>query len=175
MPSEQVGAGASVLALREDVGYLAQVGPSLGFYGDGTRARRLRPAYVAPEDAIGLATDFRVSLQRFELGLGESVLLGGSALNHALQDDHAAALLGMEPEEALGQAYVLLKEQQNLGAILIAHVQAGSLHAPVSSADTYEERPATYSADVIDDTAYEMSTPEPRDRRPEAPRDPFAR
>lgn len=178
MPNEQVGAGVSILALREDVGYLGQVGPSLAFYGDGTRVRRLRPAQPAPEEGIGLATDFRVSLQRFELGLGESVLLAGSALGLTLQDEHATALLGMDPEEALGQVYVVLKEQQNLGAILISHVPAGALHGPTTSADSFEQSPGpAYASEVIDDTAYEMPGAEAPPRRTEAPpsRDPFAR
>ncbi|MEX2236641.1 MAG: hypothetical protein WEB00_03780 [Dehalococcoidia bacterium] len=175
MPEDQVGAGVSILALREDIGYLAQVGPSLAIYGDGTRARR----YSAPNGglaaALGLAADFRPTISKFELGLGESVLLSGSALASRLQEEHGPALLGMDPEEALGQVYVLLKEQQNLGAILISHVAAG-MQAPVAAPVSYDQPEPVYESEVVDETRYEPPPLEPPPRRPESPsRDPFAR
>ncbi|MPZ22656.1 MAG: hypothetical protein GEU28_03755 [Dehalococcoidia bacterium] len=181
MPTEQAGAGASVLALREDVGYVAQVGPSFAIYGDGSRARRVSPATVEAREAIGLATDFRPSISRFELALGESILLSGSRLAYTIQDEHATALMGMDPEEALGQVYVLLKEQRNLGAILISHVAVGSPHAPLASPDTYEQpRSDTqqFQMNTLDEGDYSREPVEPEPRRrepPEASRDPFGR
>jgi hypothetical protein len=171
MPEEQVGAGVSLLVLREDVGYLAQAGPSIALYGDGTRARRFSAPNGSAQQSIGLAADLRPAVTRIELGLGESVLLSGSALASSLQDEHGPALLGMEPEEALGQVYVMLKEQQNLGAILISHVASGALRPPAPAAGPY---PDTEPIDeVLDETIYEApaepAAPEPRSR------DPFAR
>lgn len=172
MPEEQVGAGVSLLALREDVGYLAQAGPSVAIYGDGSRAQRFAPANGSLQESVGLASELRPSITRFELGLGESVLLSGSALRAALQDEHGPALLGMDPEEALGQVYVMLKEQPNLGAILISHVASGALHPSAPPGEAY---PSTGpETDVIDDTIYEA----PAERggpEPSSSRDPFAR
>ena len=169
MPDEQVGAGVSLLVLREDVGYLAQAGPAVAVYGDGTRAQRFRPSNGSVQDAVGLAAELRPTMARFELGLGESVLLSGSPLLASLQEEHGPALLGMDPEEALGQVYVMLKEQQNLGAILISHV-ASALHPPAP--ESYPEVPP--EGEIVDDTIYEApagrAAPEPGPSR-----DPFAR
>lgn len=170
MPDEQVGAGVSLLVLREDVGYLAQAGPSIAVYGDGTRAQRFRPSNGSLQDAVGLANELRPSISRFELGLGESVLLSGSALVASLQEEHGPALLGMDPEEALGQVYVMLKEQQNLGAILISHVASGALHPP--SPESYTEVPP--EGEVIEDSIYEAPA-EQAAPQPGPSRDPFAR
>ncbi|HEX5939403.1 MAG TPA: hypothetical protein VFZ12_03505 [Dehalococcoidia bacterium] len=173
MPDEQVGAGVSLLVLREDVGYLAQAGPSVAIYGDGTRAQRFSPANGSTQQAVGLADDLQPSVARFELGLGESVLISGSALRGSLQDEHGPALLGMDPEEALGQVYVMLKEQPNLGAILISHVASGALHPPAPAGETFT--PAGADTEIIDDTVYEAPA-EPARTDPAGPsRDPFAR
>jgi hypothetical protein len=173
MPDERVGAGASLLALREDVGYLAQVGPSLALYGDGSRARRFRPPDGAIESGIGLAEDFRPTLSRFELGLGESVLLCGSALGRAVTDDHVTAILGMDPEEALGQVYVLVKENQNLGAILISHVAAGTPHAAPSPAFAQVPDDTEHQGLIVDESVREDLGEGGSDASPT--RDPFAR
>jgi hypothetical protein len=175
VPEERVGAGVSILALREDVGYIAQVGPSFALHGDGARSRRIQPADSSAAQSVGLSEDFRPSLTRVELGLGESVLLCGSTLASKMPAEQSAALLGMDPEEALGQVYVMLKEERNLGAILISHVAAGAPHAPSHAPETYEQAGDPSRPDIIDDTVYDAPD-EGRTAPVEPPsRDPFAR
>lgn len=126
IPEDQVGAGATCMALREELAFIAQVGPSLAYGAERGAVRRLRPRTDDACLPLGLSEEFRPSLSRLELGVGDAVFLATSSFADLVDDDHAATLLGMPPEDALAEVYLLAKELPNFGALLVAHVAAGA-------------------------------------------------
>ena len=131
-------AGCSAAVVRGQDVYLAQCGPALAYYRGAGGFSRIAPAPAA-RAAIGVADALRPSLTYHTLAQGEALLLARSSLADLATDEQLTAVLGMAPEDALPELYLIAKAQQDFSLLLLAGVAAPAV-APGTAGRTDRPR-----------------------------------
>lgn len=121
-------AGCSAAVVRGHEVYLAQCGPALAYYLGKSGFERIEPAPAA-RTAIGIADTLRPSLTSHTLAPGERLLLARSSLAGLATDEQVATVLGMPPEDALPELYLVAKAQQDFSLLLLAGVAQPAMSA----------------------------------------------
>ncbi len=113
---EQVGASIAALILCGDVAYVAQCGPMLSLFQRGDRGQRFaaRDAAATPLGEAPLEPDLR----RFDLAVGDLLLLASSSLSEIVDGETLDTLLERGAEAALPELY--LRTRHLAGFALLA-------------------------------------------------------
>jgi len=119
LPEHRVAAGATCLAVRGQVAYLAQAGPSLVFHFSEGRLRRLLPEDDAAQP-LGLAEEFQPQLSRFELASGDLLLMVSTRLDDLADEATVSRLLGRGADQVLPELYLLSRGQEEFSAVLLS-------------------------------------------------------
>ena len=119
LPEHRVAAGATCLAVRDQVAYLAQAGPSLAFHFSEGGLRRLLPEDDAAQP-LGLAKDFQPQLGRFELVSGDLLLMVSTRLDDLADEATVSRLLGRGADQVLPELYLLSRGQEEFSAVLLS-------------------------------------------------------
>lgn len=140
----RVAAGASCLAVRGQVAYLAQAGPGLAYYFSQGRLQRLLPEDAAAE-AIGIAEELQPQIGRFELAPGDLLLIATSGLDDLADEAAVEHILARGADEALPELYLLSRDQEHFMAVLLSCFEEGEQEPagmPVPAAPEQAEEPA---------------------------------
>ena len=117
---QRLGAGASLLALKDSEAYLAQVGPSIVYRFSGGKLSRIEPDIPEAIPALGAGDDFWPSFRRLLLAEGDTVLLASSNLAGNSVDMGIAEALAGPPEECLPRLFREASHLQDCAALLLA-------------------------------------------------------
>jgi hypothetical protein len=119
-PEEQAAAGASCLALRANVAYLAQVGPAVAYLRHDGHLRTFQP--LEPEEQAALGTTLACSpcFSRLDLAHGDTLLLVSSRFRSLVDDETADMLLSLPPGEALPEIYTAARGEREFSALYLA-------------------------------------------------------
>ncbi len=122
LKDHRVAAGVSCLAARPDgrEAYLAQVGPASAARCCEGELLLLSPSLPDATEPLGLYDEFWPQFSRFELGVGDRLLLMSPALAQALPPEQLSAALALPPEEALQTLYRQARSLPNCAALLVA-------------------------------------------------------
>ena len=132
LPRDQVSYGLSCLVLREDQGFLAQLGPSLAYVRRGSTVERLQPTDKRSARPLGLAETVAPQFTRMDLRGGDLIVLISSTAADSIADEMAARLQGRSPDDVLRALYPLLHTLPYAATMVVAPVPA---HAAAAAED----------------------------------------
>jgi hypothetical protein len=155
----QVGVGASCLAVRGQLAYLAQAGPSLAYHVGDDRLRRVTPRTEEAAAPIGSDGEFFAELSRYDLAAGDLLLLVSPGLAALADDELVAGILSRGFEDVLPELFRLTRDQPDFSAFLIACYEVAE---DEPAAEETEER-----AGEPPDSEPVASTPSPQFDSPE--------
>jgi hypothetical protein len=127
MRDHHVAAGVSCAGVRGQEVYLAQVAPASAILYEGGNVATLQPSLADATEPLGLFDEFWPEFSRFEMGLGDRLLLLTPALADTLSEDDSAAALALPAEDVLPALYRHARSLPDCGAILIAAVDGTEL------------------------------------------------
>jgi len=116
----QASAGASCLAVRGDVAYLAQIGPAVAYLRHDGHLRSFQP--IESEEKVPLGTTLACSpcFNRLELAQGDTLLLVTSRFRSLVDDETTELVLSLPPGEALPEIYKIAREEREFSALYLA-------------------------------------------------------
>jgi len=116
----QASAGASCLAVRGNVAYLAQIGPAAAYLRHDGHLRTFQP--LEPEERAPLGTTLACSpcFSRLELTQGDTLLLVTSRFRSLVDDETAELILSLPPGEALPEIYKVARNEREFSALYLA-------------------------------------------------------
>jgi hypothetical protein len=120
----QVGVGASCVAVRGQLAYLAQAGPSLAYHLGGDRLRRVTPLTNEAAVPIGSDGEFLPELSRYELEPGDLLLLASPRLASLVDDEVVAGILGRGVDDLLPELFRLTRDLPDFSVYLLACYEA---------------------------------------------------
>jgi hypothetical protein len=119
---QRVALGVSCVAVRGQEAYLAQVAPSGAvFYHDG-QAELLQPSLPDATEPLGLYEEFWPEFSRFDMEIGDRLLLLTPGLVQALPPEEPAESLELSVAEVLPALYRRVRSLPDCGAMLLAAV-----------------------------------------------------
>jgi hypothetical protein len=121
MRDHRVAAGISCLGVRGHEAYLAQVAPAAALSARNGDVTNHRPSLPDATEPLGLYDEFWPEFARFELAMGDRLLMLSPALADALPGDIAASL-SLPPEEVLPSLYRHARAVTDCAALLVAAV-----------------------------------------------------
>jgi len=128
MKDHRVAAGVSCLAGRADTRemYLAQVAPASAAHYSNGELLSLEPSLPDASEPLGLYDEFWPQFSRFELEVGDRLLLLSPGLARLIRQEELAAALSAPHEEALQALYRLGRSLPNCAALLVAAIGASN-------------------------------------------------
>lgn len=116
----QIGAGASVLAIRGREAYLGQAGPSSAVFYRDFIASEIVPALPEAQGTLGVGDDIWPQFTRYDLVDGDRLVILTPGLVPAIGEETLAGVLQLPPDDALRELFRRLRQEQLCGAVLIA-------------------------------------------------------
>jgi hypothetical protein len=116
----QVGVGASCVAVRGQLAYLAQAGPSLAYHLGGHQLRRVTPLTSEAAAPIGSDGEFLPELSRYELEPGDLLLLASPRLASLADDEIVAGILDRGVDDLLPELFRLTRDLPDFSVYLLA-------------------------------------------------------
>jgi serine/threonine protein phosphatase PrpC len=121
LKEHQVAAGVTCLGVRENVAYLAQVGPSRAVFFHNGGPQEIKPVIPEASQPLGLEDEFWPEFHRFDLAPGDRMLLLSPGLAQSLPGRALTTALALEDgEQALPELYKLARGQRDCAAVLLA-------------------------------------------------------
>ncbi|MCH8813843.1 MAG: hypothetical protein IH957_01920 [Chloroflexi bacterium] len=120
MREHQIGAGASVLAIRGREAYLGQAGPSSAIFYRDFAASEIVPALPEAQGTLGVGDEIWPQFTRYDLVAGDRLVILTPGLVPAIGEETLAAALELPPDDALKELFRHLRQEQLCGAVLIA-------------------------------------------------------
>jgi len=120
MREHQVGAGASVLAIRGREAYLGQAGPASAVFYRDFAASEIVPALPEAQGALGVGDEIWPQFTRYDLVDGDRLVILTPGLVPAIGVETIAEALQLPPDDALKELFRHLRQQPLCGAVLIA-------------------------------------------------------
>ena len=145
LPRDQVSYGLSCLVLREDQGFLAQLGPSLAYVRRGSTVERLQPTDKRSARPLGVAEIVAPQFTRMDLRGGDLIVLISSTAADSIADEMAARLQGRSPDDVLRALYPLLRTLPYAATMVVAPV-------PAHAAAAAEDAQAPHASDAAEAT-----------------------
>jgi len=121
LPEHQVAAGVSCLAVRGRTAYLAQVGPTAGFYVGNGSFRRIQTEPAA-QQPLGRGDQTEPTFGRYELAPGDQLVIASPNIDGLIDDDGMRNILLRGADDALVELFRLAKGQQDFSLVLLACV-----------------------------------------------------
>jgi hypothetical protein len=120
LPEHQMAVGLTLLALSGGEAYLAQIGPSTAFYRHAGRLDRLEPLEPESRRALGLDDTLAPWFHRLQLGETDTVLLLSGNVGERAEARALDHLLSLDPETALSEVFRYVRDEPNVGAVLLS-------------------------------------------------------
>ena len=133
----QAAAGASCLAVRGNVAYLAQIGPSVAYLRHDGHLRLLQPLEPEEQSPLGTTLACSPAFNRLELARGDTLLLVSSRFRSLVDDRVAEQLLSLPPGDALPEIYTAARNEREFSALYLA--VTGQLQSSAESADSLDD------------------------------------
>jgi hypothetical protein len=120
----RVGVGATCVAVRGALAYMAQAGPSLAYHLGGGRLVRVTPQTDEAAAPIGSDGEFSPQLSGYQLEPGDLLLLASPRLASLADDELVAGILTRDIDDVLPELYRLTRDLPDFSAFLLAGYEA---------------------------------------------------